>query len=63
MEEGLVRWGLDEHGGDSDIDEEDALGDALEQARQRVETPGQCFRLRVMDALFDSPSCNVERHP
>jgi hypothetical protein len=61
--EGLVRWGLDEHGGDGDIDEKDALGDALEQARRRVETPGQRFRLRVMDALFDSPSRNVERRP
>jgi hypothetical protein len=61
--EGLVRWGLDEHGGDGNIDEEDALGDALELARRRVEMPGQHFRLKVMDALFDSPSHNVERRP
>jgi len=62
--DGLVRTGLDQHGADSgDTDEEDVLGDALEQAQRRLETPGQHFRLKVMDALFDSPSCTVERRP
>ena len=59
--EGLMRTGLDQHSANgNDTDDEDVLGDALEQAQQRLETPGQRFRLKVMDALFDSPSCTVE---
>ena len=61
--ESLVRGGLDQCGANHDTDDEDAFGDALEQAHWRLETPGQCFRLKVMDALFDSPSCNVEHRP
>src|SRR6267154_5469796 len=62
--DGLVRTGPDQHGADGgDIDEKDVLGDALEQAQRRLETPGQRFRLKVMDALFDSPSCTVKHHP
>jgi hypothetical protein len=49
-----------EHG---DADEDDGTGDALEQARRRLETPGQRFRLKLMDNLFNSPSRIVERRP
>jgi hypothetical protein len=60
--DGLVRRGLDiEHG--SDAEEEDDAGDDLERARRRLETPGQRFRVRLMDKLFDSPFCNAERRP
>jgi hypothetical protein len=60
--DGLVRTGLDhEHG--ADTDEEDEPGDELQRARRRLETPGQRFRLKLMDELFDSPFCNVERRP
>ena len=60
----LVRTGLDhEHGANGDTDEEDGPGDVLERARQRIETPGQRFRLELMDDLFNSPSCTVERRP
>ena len=58
----LVRTGLDHERGASDTDEEDEPEDALEQARQRVETPGQRFRQKLMDNLFNSPFCQVERH-
>ena len=44
-------------------DEEDEPGDVLEQAQQQIETPGQCFRLELMDDLFNSPFCTVEHHP
>ena len=61
--EGLVRGDLDQCSANSDTDDEDAFGDALEQAHWRLEMLRQCFRLKVMDALFDSPSYNVERRP
>ena len=57
----LVRTGLD--GANSDTDEEDEPEDGLEQAQRWLETPGQCFRRKLMDDLFDSPSCRVERRP
>jgi len=57
----LVRTGLD--GANSDTDEEDEPEDRLEQVRRRLETPGQRFRCKLMDDLFDSLSCRVERHP
>jgi len=62
--EGLVRTGLgDERSASGDTDEEDGPGGVLEQAQRRVETPGQCFRLKVMNNLFNSPFCRVECRP
>jgi hypothetical protein len=62
--ESLVRIGLDHrHDANGDTDEEDEPRDALECAQRRLETPGQCFRLKLMDDLFDSPFCTVERRP
>jgi hypothetical protein len=64
---GLVRRGLHEGrghagaGGDG-VDEDDPEDD-LERARRRLETPGQRFRLKVMDDLFDSRSCPATRRP
>jgi hypothetical protein len=59
----LVRTGLeDERGADGDVDEEEPR-DALGQAQHRVETPGQRFRLEIMDSLFNSTSCIAERRP
>lgn len=49
--------------GDTDEDEQHEPGDMLERARRRIETPGQRFRARLMDDLFDSPFCAVERRP
>jgi DDE superfamily endonuclease len=53
---------------DDDMDEDDGLDnagleDVLEQAERRLETPGQRFRLRLMDRLLHSPSYLVERRP
>jgi hypothetical protein len=60
--DGLVRRGLDrELAGDSG--EEDDAGDELELAQRRLETPGQRFRLKLMDDLFASRFCNAERRP
>jgi hypothetical protein len=59
--ESLVRAGLD--GADDDTDDEDAPGDVLEQAQRRIQTPGQRFRLKVMNDLFDSPFSTVEHRP
>jgi hypothetical protein len=62
--EGLVRTGLDrEHGANSDTDEDEEPENALEQARRRLETPGQRFRLKLMDDLFNSPFVTAERRP
>src|SRR5712672_1443797 len=62
--DGLVRSGLD---GELDdfyrSEEEDEPGSALERARRRHETPGQRFRLKLMNDLFNSPFRNVERRP
>ena len=60
--DGLVQTGLDRGRGD-DADDEDVPADELERARRRLEMPGQRFRLRLMDALFDSNFCNTERRP
>ena len=57
-----MRIGQDD-GANSDVDEDDEPKDTLEQARRRLETPGQRFRLKVMDDLFSSRSCAVERRP
>ena len=61
----LVQRGLHDAdaGAGGDSGDEDNPGDDLEQAQRRLETPGQRFRLRLMDELFDSPSCNVIRQP
>jgi hypothetical protein len=59
----LVRTGLDyEHGAGGNTDEEEPE-DALEQAQRRLATPGQRFRLKLMDDLFNSRSRIVERRP
>jgi hypothetical protein len=50
----LMRMGLANEHGDAE--------DVLEWAQQHLETPGQCFRRKVMDNLFNSPSCQVEHH-
>ena len=56
-----MRTGLDQHSANGDdTNDEDVLKDALEQAQQQLETPGQYFRLKVMDTLFDSPFHTVE---
>lgn len=47
----------------NDDTDEDEPRDALERARRRIETPGQRFRAQLMDDLFDSPFCAVERRP
>jgi hypothetical protein len=60
--ESLVRTGRDD-GANGDGDEDDEPEDALEQARRRIQTPGQRFRLKVMDDLFASHSRAVERRP
>jgi hypothetical protein len=59
----IVRTGLDDMlSADGDADEEDEPRSALEQAQRRLETPGQRFRTKVMDDLFNSPSLRtVER--
>jgi hypothetical protein len=57
----LVRTGLANKRGDAE-EEEDAE-DVLERAQWRLETPGQHFRYKVMDNLFNSPSCQVEHCP
>src|SRR6266849_10122388 len=62
--ESLVRMGLEhERDAGDDTDEEEEPGDALEQAQRRLATPGQRFRLQLMDNLFDSPFLTVERRP
>ena len=48
------------HGADI---EEDDTEDDLERARRRLETPGQRFRLALMNDLFESRFCNAERRP
>jgi hypothetical protein len=60
--DGLVRRGLDIQRG-ADSEEEDDAEDDLERAQRRLETPGQRFRVRLMDDLFNSPFCNAERRP
>lgn len=47
--ESLVERGRDQRVG---ADEEEEGGDPLEQARRRVETPGQRFRLRLMGEML-----------
>jgi hypothetical protein len=57
--EGLMMTGLDrKHGINSDTDEHE-----LAQAQRRHKTLGQHFKLRVMDALFNSPFSMVEHCP
>jgi hypothetical protein len=59
--DGLVQRGMDAgHGADI---EEDDTEDDLERARRRLETPGQRFRLALMNDLFESRFCNAERRP
>ena len=59
----LVRRGLRDAGAGGDSADEDDAEDELERARRRLETPGQRFRLKVMDDLFDSRSCPATRRP
>ena len=58
----LVRTGLD-HERDAGGDTDEEPGDELEQVQRRLATPGQRFRLKLMDDLFSSPFCTVERRP
>jgi hypothetical protein len=59
----LVRTGLDlDHERGAGTDEEEPE-DVLEQAQQRLATPGQRLRLRLMDDLLNSPFCTAERRP
>jgi hypothetical protein len=48
---------------DADVGGDDGLEDTLGQAQRRLETPGQRFRLQVMEDLFNSVSHVVERRP
>ena len=57
----LMRTGLDDERGN--VEEEEEAGDVLEQAQRRLETPGQRFRRKLMNDLFNSPFCAVERRP
>jgi hypothetical protein len=61
--ESLVNIGRDRNRANGDADEEEDPGDVLEGARRRIETPGQRFRLKLMDDLFDSRFCAVQRRP
>ena len=54
---------LDRDDAYGDVDEDDGLEDMLEQAQRRLETPRQHFRLKLMDNLFNSPSCAAEHRP
>ena len=60
--ESLVQTGLD-HGANSDVDEEDEPENVLKQAWQQLKTPGQHFRVKLMNNLFDSPFSAVEHRP
>jgi hypothetical protein len=60
--ESLVQRGLDRDA-NGDEGEEDEHEDALGRARRRLETPGQRFRLKVMNDLFNSPFRVVEHRP
>ena len=59
----LFRRGLHDVDAGGDSSSEDDPGDDLEQAQCHLETPEQHFRLRLMDKLFDSPSCNAIHRP
>lgn len=61
--ESLVNIGRDHAHANGDTDEDEDPADALEGARRRLETPGQRFRLKLMDDLFDSAFRAVERRP
>jgi hypothetical protein len=61
--ESLMRTGLEQERDAGDDTDEEEPGDALEQAQRRLATPGQRFRLQLMDSLFDSPFLTVERRP
>ena len=59
--DGLAR---DDAGVDADRpDRDDGPEEGLVQARQRLETPGQHFRLRIMEDLFNNTSHLVEHRP
>jgi hypothetical protein len=45
------------------VDANADTGDALDQAWQQLETPGQYFRLKVMEDLFSSTSRLAEHRP
>jgi hypothetical protein len=59
----LVMTGLANERGDAEEEEEEDPEDMLKRAQRRLETPGQRFRRKVMDDLFNSPFCQVERRP
>jgi hypothetical protein len=61
--ESLSRAGLARDDAGVDADRDDGPEEGLEQARRRLETPGQRFRLRIMEDLFNNTSRLVERRP
>ena len=56
-----MRMGLDDECGASDDTDKEEPGDALEQVQRQLATPRQCFRLKLMNDLFNSPFLSVER--
>jgi len=58
----IWRAGLARDGAGGDANDEDGP-DTLERMRRRAETPGQRFRVKLMDDLLNSPSCSSERRP
>jgi hypothetical protein len=60
--DGLVRTGLVNRRAD-DTEEEVNLDNELECVQRRLETPGQRFRLRLINKLFKSHFCNAEHCP
>jgi hypothetical protein len=59
----LMRTGLNDDHGMGDTDEEEEPEDALKWAQRWVETPGQRFRQRLMNDLFNSHFSPVEHRP
>ena len=61
--ESLVRTGRDLECTNNNSGEDNEAEDALERVQWQIETPGQCFRLQLMDDLSNSPFCAIERRP
>jgi hypothetical protein len=62
--EELGRAGLRGNDAGSDADDDDRQPeDPLEHAQRQLETPGQRFRYKLMEDLFNSPSLMIGRRP